>query len=531
MYKKYKEKMESFVEYRIYNCSSTLDQIKLLISEDTKEYIWFKRGFTLKDCGAYFQGRNVVGDCLDDEWFIVYILWKISCAYPEAFIQISDSDGEFLLIEAADYLPDWISPENSENKVFMKNGQILLVPEQKELHVNEAISLMQKKDCYDKLITDCIIELIKEYPGKAVRNNHTVNCWIPKNLYKVLSDDPQLISLGVESFYYRDSISLKYCASPKYFSPEKSEFVKAPVKFAKMHYAQLSAQQFNAPKAFQSITKSVTKSITSQEQDKALDIGVKLTCGFEILLNDPLFRNFSGSYVNWSHYKRRLETMGYFEEQVQGSQKYQELEKKAKEAFKEYSESLSENVITHEELLNRLGNSSDIKPFETFVDDDESWMNEKVDEKDEEAKLTDIMEKLSAFMEAKSGLEGVENDSDSDTPESEIDSEDYADDIKYIQGMIDTLKTWKPTDESMSMAQDLDSGDEESESDDEEIKKLPDSFYQLMKDLHPNYEENTNNLKNKSKISEELKQAVENEQGIYGPTSALLDSMIFKKNK
>ena len=30
---------------------------------------------------------------------------------------VSDSDGEFLLIEAADYLPSWVTPNNSENRV------------------------------------------------------------------------------------------------------------------------------------------------------------------------------------------------------------------------------------------------------------------------------------------------------------------------------------------------------------------------------------------------------------------------------
>jgi len=30
---------------------------------------------------------------------------------------VQDSDGEFLLIEAADYLPKWLNPDTAENKV------------------------------------------------------------------------------------------------------------------------------------------------------------------------------------------------------------------------------------------------------------------------------------------------------------------------------------------------------------------------------------------------------------------------------
>jgi hypothetical protein len=31
--------------------------------------------------------------------------------------RVTDSDGEFLLIEAADYLPDWANPETCEQRV------------------------------------------------------------------------------------------------------------------------------------------------------------------------------------------------------------------------------------------------------------------------------------------------------------------------------------------------------------------------------------------------------------------------------
>lgn len=39
--------------------------------------------------------------------------WNFFC------IRIEDNDGEFLLIEAADFLPKWLDPENSANRVSM----------------------------------------------------------------------------------------------------------------------------------------------------------------------------------------------------------------------------------------------------------------------------------------------------------------------------------------------------------------------------------------------------------------------------
>lgn len=42
---------------------------------------------------------------------------------------VFDSDGEFLLIEAADHLPHWVTPTNSENRVrFNPNHLHWLLP-------------------------------------------------------------------------------------------------------------------------------------------------------------------------------------------------------------------------------------------------------------------------------------------------------------------------------------------------------------------------------------------------------------------
>jgi hypothetical protein len=58
-----------------------------------------------------------VTDAVDDEWFIVWLLQQISIKWNEAVIGIEDDDGEFLLIEAADVLPNWVTPQNAANRV------------------------------------------------------------------------------------------------------------------------------------------------------------------------------------------------------------------------------------------------------------------------------------------------------------------------------------------------------------------------------------------------------------------------------
>lgn len=103
-------------------------------------FIWHRDGFELKVVPNpeekdkwILEGRMRVGDCVDDEWCVVWLLREISSKWDVAIRCVSslnlgqtlahlktrayDSDGEFLLIEAADALPLWVQPSNSENRV------------------------------------------------------------------------------------------------------------------------------------------------------------------------------------------------------------------------------------------------------------------------------------------------------------------------------------------------------------------------------------------------------------------------------
>ena len=42
---------------------------------------------------------------------------------------VFDSDGEFLLIEAADELPSWVTPTNAENRVCSSSFIIYCTPD------------------------------------------------------------------------------------------------------------------------------------------------------------------------------------------------------------------------------------------------------------------------------------------------------------------------------------------------------------------------------------------------------------------
>ena len=43
--------------------------------------------------------------------------------------RVFDADGEFVLVEAADVLPNWVSPKTAERKVWIYDGKVIVLDE------------------------------------------------------------------------------------------------------------------------------------------------------------------------------------------------------------------------------------------------------------------------------------------------------------------------------------------------------------------------------------------------------------------
>lgn len=83
---------------------------------------------TAAQATSKLEGRMRVGDAVDDEWLVVWLLVQVSQAHPDLAISVRDSDGEFLLIEAAHALPAWVAPENATNRFWLMGGRFHLLP-------------------------------------------------------------------------------------------------------------------------------------------------------------------------------------------------------------------------------------------------------------------------------------------------------------------------------------------------------------------------------------------------------------------
>lgn len=154
----------------------------------------------------------------------MFLLLEITKTLPNTVARVYDSDGEFLLIEAAEFLPDWASPDTCHNRVFLHQGLVHLLPNIKEtesLSVEEVLPLIGASSEAPTEIQNCIRNRLSCYPGGIKNNQHCVTVFVPTAVAAILKHAPHLISAAVQSFCNRDPVDMKACRAMKYFPPEQ----------------------------------------------------------------------------------------------------------------------------------------------------------------------------------------------------------------------------------------------------------------------------------------------------------------------
>lgn len=229
------------------------------------------------------------------------MLRELTISHPKLWVRVFDTDGEFLLVEAANVLPKWLSPETDRNRVWIHNGKLLLVPSganhQPATHqlglvsLPEAVGFIKAKP--SDLVHSTFVESeafyrLERYPAQVADSLHHSLVTIPRKLAYILHSLPQSVAPAVEAFYLRDPTGLRPIISATAalkFAPD--DLVTISVRFSKVLFAQLRSQPFEAPprwqSAFQSSGEKTESTEEAQKHTARLDIGMKLTCGFEML--------------------------------------------------------------------------------------------------------------------------------------------------------------------------------------------------------------------------------------------------------
>ncbi|KAI1082656.1 SGT1-domain-containing protein [Whalleya microplaca] len=306
---------DNCVEYMLFIIDSQIEEARTLLTHLenirkaamqlydrlAKGYIWQRDSFQLqvqRDQGlVYLHGTTDYGDSVEDEWLIVYLLRELTRSFPNLWIRIFDSDGEFLLVEAANVLPRWLSPEIDSSRVWIQDGKLWILPLAASSEVKRPLSLAEAvsylKSSRNGLVHSTFVEAeafyrLEKYPAQITDSIHHSRVTIPRKLAHILHEKPAAIAPAVEVFYLRDPVAMKPLASlseSTHFPPK--DLVTISVKFTKVLFAQLRSQRFSLPPiwsvVFETAEKETSGAEEAQKRLAQLELGMKVASGFEML--------------------------------------------------------------------------------------------------------------------------------------------------------------------------------------------------------------------------------------------------------
>lgn len=401
----------------------------------------------------HFYGISDFGENIQDEWIIVAFLFELTKSITGLVARIVDSDGEFLLIEAADHLPKWANPDTCENKVYIYNGSVHLVQNspsnnENEITVSDALIKLRKNSKLYKVSTDvekCILERIENYPKNISDDMHKAIVYVPIGVAVLLKNKPLLIAQAIRAFCERDLKDLKACRAMKYFPPENRVYTQ--ILISKCLYAMLVHNNFTPDRRT-----GWNLPLQSDKKYKSHILGIKISCGFEILASqndDNLDMD-----KKWLKYHQNLLNTGYYQNLLEGSKDYNKLLENAQEFYiKNCKNSNSRGKEILSLLKSNTGNTDDFKEFNSdssCLENDDSWLNISSEDLNKMLnsrygvnvfysgeKITDsssLTAEITNFLGKTSAIDGVETFESSNTLEKTVSKTKLKETVEVLNG-------------------------------------------------------------------------------------------------
>uniref|UniRef100_A0ACD6AC93 Uncharacterized protein n=1 Tax=Avena sativa TaxID=4498 RepID=A0ACD6AC93_AVESA len=339
----------------------------------------------------HLHGTLRFGDSLPDEWLAVSLLFTLTRDFPDIVARTWDSDGDFLLIEAAFALPRWLDPDTAPNRVFIFRGELHILPPSlfPETPSLEAALYAVYDDSVDTRASDAVQAAIQRriagMPERAAENLHTARVIVPAPVAKVLKEEPCLVARAVEGFYDRDIDTMKHAARMNKFlkgpGGEGVEMVRTSVWMTRAMYAQLMQQSFQAPRGY-----PMPKREEGPDKWMEAELGMKIACGFEMMYQERRHEVEEGKGSTLEVYRKNLEAMGCFEGLLPGSKEYKRVMEEALQYYKSSSlfsrtrEILSAPVHRIDEILAMPYSAEDFQGINLPLSDDDSWLCNGEDE-------------------------------------------------------------------------------------------------------------------------------------------------------
>jgi hypothetical protein len=302
---------------------------------------------------------------------VVWLLLEISKCFSHLVISVSDEDGEFLLIETAHHLPSWLRPDTAQNRVFLCRGSLHVIPQPQtpaEISrypvatptLREAVELVSDPATPTEaaqVVQEALLHRISCFPAAIETNLHRANCYLPWPVGHMMSCDPSLVAAAVHALCDRGPEEMRAVSSMKYFSPSTYTSLMTQVRFTRCLYAKLLHLRFNPPPH-----SGFTLTPPTSHTHKAHELGMKLTCGLEMVLScvgkgeeGESGENHLMNDARWKKFLNNLQENDYFQEEVEGSRKHQQLMTSARDYFMTTAVSAAGSPEIHRHLVVAAG--------------------------------------------------------------------------------------------------------------------------------------------------------------------------------
>lgn len=329
-----------------------------------------------------------------------------------------------------------------------------------------------------RTVENTVWQRISGYPAVAKTHVHTTKVYLPLDIARALSVNPSLVQKPVETFYTRDAVQLRAAHRMTRFPPHSA--VLTTVKLTKPAYAQLVGQKFFPPKIF-----GYFKEREGSDIWRWRDIGMKLSCGFEMIYQESKSRADIVSKTtevlkssaearkealrrssDYKAYITNLVSAGYFRGEAEDSQLWNELENKAADAFIQVRQEDDATRPSFAALFNSALSTAPeyLTEMPDETEDSDDWMNvdaagfddmlertrsqpqsqamdvdagDEAEErvaKEQASKLQDLAAKVQNFVEGEGDVEGARfedeafsDDEDDGDDADEEDEENFSD--------------------------------------------------------------------------------------------------------
>lgn len=280
-----------------------IDSIESFVYESVLPplYIWHCDRFKLCAGEGLLNGSGYFP--IHEQWLLVKIMLEITVQFTDVIAEISDDDGQFLLIEAAEVLPaTWLNPVSSVDRVYISRGSICIVP--KPVNPSgvllvpmtptqkQSVNFLKSQSGFllaSKFAITVDQKIKSRVPDRARlqdENSFHSRAFISERLARIIHVKPHLIAKIINALFSEESSSVQCCQeSVLQIAPQANELVCTRIRFPKMLYAQLHF--YSLPTAIYDLIPD----INSDAIRKAYCTGLKIMMGFQALLRNEFELN------------------------------------------------------------------------------------------------------------------------------------------------------------------------------------------------------------------------------------------------